>query len=86
MRSVVAPGPGAPGVIVGAVLALALPVHIDAQKHPMPALLLAGLVCLVLWLLVSRLNTGGRESRRSRRRGDRRNPPPPPPGRRGPYA
>jgi hypothetical protein len=48
--------------------------HIDAQANPLPVLLIAAAVCLVLFLLVQRVKHGeaGRVARRSR--GDDRRP------------
>ena len=45
-----------------------LPVGIDAQKNPVPALLLFALVCFVLWFLV--VQARRRDARRANR-GDR---------------
>ena len=44
--------------------AVSLPVKIDAQKDPIPALLLFALACLVLWFLV--VQARRRDARRTR--------------------
>jgi hypothetical protein len=44
-------------------LAVASPVKIDAQKSPLPALLMFALICLFLWFLVSQARR--REARRA---------------------
>jgi hypothetical protein len=47
-------------------VAVNLPIKIDAQADPVPALLLAALVCLALWAMVSAMNR--RDSRPPRPR------------------
>ena len=50
-------------------VAVSLPVKIDAQKNPVPALLLFGVACLLLWLAVgaARRREERKESGRGRR-------------------
>jgi hypothetical protein len=48
-------------------LALSLPINIDAQKNPVPAILLFLLVAALLWFLVSQARR--RDARRARQRG-----------------
>jgi hypothetical protein len=50
-------------------LALSLPVNIDARKNPVPALLLFALVALLLWFAVAQARR--REERRARQGGPR---------------
>ena len=46
-------------------LAVSLPIKIDAQKDPLPALLLFAVVCVLLWFLVAQARR--RDARRSGR-------------------
>ena len=46
-------------------LAVSLPVKIDAQKNPLPALLLFAVACALLWLAVSQARR--RDERRAGR-------------------